>query len=157
MDKPHLPTLGTRGNSLAKSGQPIRTSRSFGFSKRAASGTQGIICRENLFQDGYSAKKYEEHYKAERDNVGSCWHLLRPFAWAFKPGFHIIVRVVLVFSNDVQATGTIIWKHYRYDRGRSKKTEKTGTTAIAWIEKFLSGRPKRSRETVNILMETTFG
>ena len=151
MDKPQLPTLGTRANSLAKSGRPIRNSRSFGFSKRAASGTQGIICRENLFQDGYSAKKYEEHYEAERDNVGSCWHLLRPFAWAFKPGFHIVVPV---FSNYVQATGTIIWKHYRDDRGRSKKT---GTTAIAWIEKFLSGRPKRSRETVNILMETTFG
>ena len=45
-------TLGTRGNSLAKSGRPNecevrserrerRTSRSSGFSKRVASGTQG--------------------------------------------------------------------------------------------------------------------
>ena len=79
---------------------------------------------------------------------------------SLKLGFHIIVRVVPVapvFSNYVQATETIIWKHYRDNRGRSKKTEKTGTTAIAWTEKFLSGRPKRSRETVNILMETTFG
>ena len=80
-----------------------------------------------------------------------------------KPGFHMIVRVVLVapvFSNYVQATGTIIWKHDRDDHERSiktEKTEKTGTTAVAWIENFLSGRPKRSRETVNILMETTFG
>ena len=77
-----------------------------------------------------------------------------------KPGFHIIVRVVPVapvFSNYVQATGTIIWKHHRDDRGRSKKTEKTGTIAIAWIEKFLSGRPKRSRKIVNVLMKTTFG
>ena len=87
-------------------------------------------------------------------------------AWLFesgltlKPGFHITVRVVPVapvFSNYVQATGTIIWKHHRDDRGRSKKTEKTGTTAVAWIENVLSERPKRSRETVNILMETTFG
>ena len=77
-----------------------------------------------------------------------------------KPGFHIIVRVVPVapvFSNYVQATGTIIWKHHRDDCRRWKKTEKTGTTAIAWIEKCLSRRPKRSRETVNILMQTTFG
>ena len=77
-----------------------------------------------------------------------------------KPGFHIIVRVVpvaSVFSNYVQATGTIVWKHHRDDRGRSKKTEKTGTIAIAWIEKFLSGGPKRSRKIVNVLMETTFG
>ena len=79
-----------------------------------------------------------------------------------KPGFHMIVRVVPVapvFSNYVQATGTIIWKHDRDDHERSiktEKTEKTGTTAVAWIENFLSGRPKRSRETVNILMETHF-
>ena len=88
------------------------------------------------------------HTRLDKTTQTMCLH---------KPGFHIIVRVVPVvpvFSNYVQATGTIICKHYRDDRGRS---EKTGTTAIAWIEKFLSGRPKQSRETVNILMETTFG
>ena len=89
------------------------------------------------------------------------YSLIHPFlTYCLKPGFHIIVRVVPVapvFSNYVQATGTIIWKHHRDDHERSKKTEKTGTTAIAWIEKFLSRRPKRSRQTVNILMETTFG
>ena len=80
--------------------------------------------------------------------------------WLIKPGFHIIVRAVpvaRVFLNCDQATGTIIWKHHRDDHGRSKKTEKTGTIAVAWIEKFLSGRPKRSRKIVNVLMEITFG
>ena len=71
-----------------------------------------------------------------------------------RQNFHIIVPVAPVFANYVQTTGTIIWKHHGDDRGRSKKT---GATAIAWIEKYLSGRPKRSRENVNVLMATTFG
>ena len=85
-----------------------------------------------------------------------CLFLFHKCEPSLKPGFHMIVRVAPVFSNYVQATGTIIWKHHRDVHRRSEKTEKTGTTAIAWIENFLSGRPKRSRETVNILMATTF-
>ena len=35
-----------------------------------------------------------------------------------KPGFHMIVRIVPVISNNVQTIETIIWKSYLDDRKR---------------------------------------
>ena len=49
-----------------------------------------------------------------------------------KPGFHMIVRIVPivpVVSKNVQAIGTIIWKHFPDDRRRSQTTRTIGTIA----------------------------
>ena len=61
----------------------------------------------------------------------TCWicHL--------KPGFHMIVRIVPivpVVSKNVQAIGTIIWKHFPDDRRRSQTTRTIGTITIVRIE-----------------------
>ena len=45
--------------------------------------------------------------------------------FTIKPGFHMIVRIVPivpVVSKNVQAIGTIIWKHFPDDRRRSQTT-----------------------------------
>ena len=54
-----------------------------------------------------------------------------------KPGFHMIVRIVPivpVVSKNVQAIGTIIWKHFPDDRRRSQTTRTIGTITIVRIE-----------------------
>ena len=54
-----------------------------------------------------------------------------------KPGFHMIVRIVpivSVVSKNVQAIGTIIWKHFPDDRRRSQTTRTIGTITIVRIE-----------------------
>ena len=54
-----------------------------------------------------------------------------------QPGFHMIVRIVSivpVVSKNVQAIGTIIWKHFPDDRRRSQTTRTIGTITIVRIE-----------------------
>ena len=65
----------------------------------------------------------------EKDSNDPCFFL--------KPGFHMIVRIVPivpVVSKNVQAIGTIIWKHFPDDRRRSQTTRTIGTITIVRTE-----------------------
>ena len=50
--------------------------------------------------------------------LSNCTQKLRMGRCLFKPGFHIIVRIVPVVSKNIQTIGTIIWKRYSDDRKR---------------------------------------
>ena len=47
-----------------------------------------------------------------------------------------IVPIVPVVSKNVQAIGTIIWKHFPDDRRRSQTTRTIGTITIVRIELY---------------------
>ena len=50
---------------------------------------------------------------------------------ALKHGFHMIVPIVPVVSNNVRAIGTIIWKRYKDDR---KQPSRLRRPRSHWIE-----------------------
>ena len=65
-----------------------------------------------------SCKRTQHCWPATPSNVGSCWHLLRPFAWAFKSNTKIdlkpAVKITLQYkrSSAFYEKGKIAWKTF---------------------------------------------